>query len=198
MDNKTPEFNLTLDPFASSASAAAAAPAPAPEPAKAAGTAEEQLPALDESVFSEAERNMINDFSQKIDISDSAMVLTYGAAAQKKISDFSDTALGSVRNKDFGETGEMITNLITELQGMNEEADDNGFLGLFKNTKRKLDSLKIKYDKCENSVNSIVSILEQHQITLLKDISMFDELYEMNLTYFKELSMYIIAGKKKL
>jgi len=196
MDNKTPEFSLTLDPFAASA---AAAPVPgtakqeAPAPAK-----EEQLPFLDESAFTEAEQNMINEFSQKIDVSDSAMVLTYGSVAQKKISDFSDSALGSVRNKDFGETGEMITNLIAELKGMNEDADDNGFLGLFKNTKRKIENLKIKYDKCEDSVNSIVAVLEQHQITLLKDISMFDELYEMNLNYFKELSMYIIAGKKKL
>ncbi|MBP3394347.1 MAG: toxic anion resistance protein, partial [Lentisphaeria bacterium] len=186
MDNKTPEFSLTLDPFAASA---AAAPVPgtakqeAPAPAK-----EEQLPFLDESAFTEAEQNMINEFSQKIDVSDSAMVLTYGSVAQKKISDFSDSALGSVRNKDFGETGEMITNLIAELKGMNEDADDNGFLGLFKNTKRKIENLKIKYDKCEDSVNSIVAVLEQHQITLLKDISMFDELYEMNLNYFKELS----------
>jgi len=198
MDNKTPEFNLTLDPFANGAATASTAQTPKAEEIPAAKKPENQLPALDESVFSEAERKMINDFSQKIDISDSSMVLTYGAAAQKKISDFSDTALGSVRNKDFGETGEMITNLITELQGINEEADDNGFLGLFKNAKRKIDNLKIKYDKCENSVNSIVSVLEQHQITLLKDVSMFDELYEMNLNYFKELSMYIIAGKKKL
>jgi len=128
------------------------------------------------------------------------MVLGYGAAAQKKISDFSDTALGSVRNKDFGEVGTMITNLIANLRDLNGEAeeDDKGFLGLFKNTKRKIENLKTRYDKCENSVNDIVAILEQHQTVLLKDVSMFDDLYEMNLSYFKELSMYIAAGKKKL
>ncbi len=191
MDNKTPEINLTLDPFAGSA--AAAAPETAVPEAK-----KEEAPVLDESVFSEEERKMIDEFSQKIDIADSASVLTYGAAAQKKISDFSDTALGSVRNKDFGETGQMITNLITELKGMNDDAEDNGFLGLFKSTKRKVENLKLKYDKCESSVNDIVAILEQHQITLLKDVSMFDELYNMNMTYFKELSMYILAGKKTL
>lgn len=193
MNNNTPEFNLTLDPFAGAQAAAAPEATPAATMPK-----EEAIPALDESVFSEAERKMIDDFSEKIDISDSAMVLTYGAAAQKKISDFSDTALGSVRNKDFGETGQMITNLITELRGMNDDAEDNGFLGLFKNGKRKIENLKTKYDKCETSVNDIVAILEQHQITLLKDVSMFDELYNMNMGYFKELSMYIIAGKKAL
>ncbi|MBE6599223.1 MAG: toxic anion resistance protein [Ruminococcaceae bacterium] len=192
MDNKTPEFNLTLDPFGSASAAAVS------EEAKVPSVGEAQVPAFDESVFSEEERKMINDFSEKIDIADSAMVLSYGAAAQKKISDFSDTALGSVRNKDFGNTGEMITDLIGKLKGLNEDADDNGFLGLFKNTKRKIENLKVKYDKCEESVNAIVSSLEEHQITLLKDISMFDELYAMNMGYFKELSMYILAGGKKL
>ena len=193
MDN---EIKLTLDP---NAGMAAAAPAPAPaaaEPAK----QEAQIPFMDETQFSESERNAINEFSKQIDVTDSAMILGYGAAAQKKISDFSDTALGSVRNKDFGEVGQMITGLIQNLQTMNDEADDDdkGFLGLFKNTKRKIENLKVKYDKCEDSVNNIVAILEQHQITLLKDVAMFDDLYEMNMSYFKELSMYIIAGKKKL
>ncbi len=192
MDNKTPEFNLTLDPFGSSAAAA-----PAPE-VKEAPVSAEAPPALDETMFTEEERQMISDFSEKIDITDSAMVLSYGSAAQKKISDFSDTALGNVRNKDFGETGKMITDLIAQLKGLNDDAEDNGFLGLFKNTKRKIETLKLKYDKCEESVASIVGVLEEHQITLLKDISMFDELYQMNMTYFKELSMYILAGKKKL
>ncbi|MBQ9717755.1 MAG: toxic anion resistance protein, partial [Clostridia bacterium] len=137
-------------------------------------------------------------FAKQIDIKNSGLILGYGSAAQKKISDFSDTALGSVRNKDFGETGTMITNLIGNLRSMNEDAEDNGFLGMFKNTKRKIENLKTKYDKCEDSVNDIVAILEQHQITLLKDVAMFDNLYEMNLTYFKELTMYIIAGKKRL
>ncbi len=189
------EIKLTLDPNAGMSAAAAA---PAPEPAKPAEPAAPQIPALDESMFSESERQAIDDFSRQIDIKNSGLILGYGSAAQKKISDFSDTALGSVRNKDFGETGTMITNLIGNLKSMNDDADDNGFLGMFKNSKRKIENLKLKYDKCEDSVNDIVAILEQHQITLLKDVAMFDDLYEMNLTYFKELSMYILAGKKRL
>lgn len=187
------EIKLTLD----SGAAAAEAPA-APEIPSPAAQAQEQVPALDESMFSESERRAIEDFSKQIDIRNSGMILGYGSAAQKKISDFSDTALGSVRNKDFGETGTMITNLIGNLRSMNEDAEDNGFLGMFKNTKRKIENLKTKYDKCEDSVNDIVAILEQHQITLLKDVAMFDDLYAMNLTYFKELTMYILAGKKRL
>ncbi len=160
-------------------------------------SAEAALPA--EPSFTEEEQRMIDEFSKQIDISDTAIILSYGAPAQKKISDFSDSALGSVRNKDFGEVGEMITGLIANLRSMNDDAeDDRGFLGIFKSTKRKIQNLKTKYDKCEESVNDIVGILEGHQITLLKDVSMFDELYEMNLSYFKELSMYIAAGKKKL
>ncbi|MBR4074971.1 MAG: toxic anion resistance protein [Firmicutes bacterium] len=193
IDNKTPEINLTLDPFGSAAAAAPAPAAAAPEaPAQ-------SVPALDESAFSESERKMINDFSEKIDITDSTTVLGFGASAQKKISDFSDTALNGVRNKDFGETGEMITSLIAQLREMNDDAEDEGgFLGLFKNTKRKIENLKTKYDKVETSVNDITEKLQQHQITLLKDVAMFDNLYEVNMTYFKELSMYILAGKKKL
>ncbi len=200
MDN---EIKLTLDPTAginTPATAAAAAQAPAAPSVNLGGeAAPAEIPLLDESQFTESERKVIDDFSRQIDITNSAMILGYGSAAQKKISDFSDSALGGVRNKDFGEVGTMITGLIANLKDMNDTAeDDKGFLGLFKNTKRKIRNIKLKYDKCEDSVNSIVSVLEQHQITLLKDISMFDELYEMNLSYFKELSMYIVAGKKKL
>lgn len=200
MDN---EIKLTLDPNAALGAAAAqeAPKAPAPTAAKPVEEAKpvENKPLLDESQFTEAERRAINDFAKQIDITNSAVILGYGSVAQKKISDFSDTALVSVKNKDFGEVGTMITGLITNLQSMNEDAEEKGgFFGVFKNTKRKIENLKLKYDKCEDSVNSIVSILEQHQITLMKDISMFDELYEMNLAYFKELSMYIVAGKKRL
>ncbi len=207
MDN---EIKLTLDPTAGISAAQAQPAPPAPDPLAAAAAAMAAQPAsdkpadkptgpvIDETMFSEAERKAIADFSKQIDITDSSMILGYGSAAQKKISDFSDTALGSVRNKDFGEVGGMITNLIGNLRSMNDDADDKGFLGIFKNTKRKIENIKTKYDKCETSVNEIVAILEQHQITLLKDVSMFDQLYEMNLSYFKELSMYILAGKKKL
>lgn len=201
MDNK---IKLTLDPNAALGAAAAQEAPKAPDPTAAkpvegSKPAVENKPLLDESQFTEAERRAINDFAKQIDITNSAVILGYGSVAQKKISDFSDTALGSVKNKDFGEVGTMITGLITNLQSMNEDAEEKGgFFGVFKNTKRKIENLKLKYDKCEDSVNSIVSILEQHQITLMKDISMFDELYEMNLAYFKELSMYIVAGKKRL
>jgi len=199
-DNKTPEISLTLDPFGGAAAQEApTAPAPSLSQAAEPAPAEEAVPALDESAFSEAERKMIADFSEKIDITDSTTILGFGASAQKKIADFSDTALSGVRNKDFGETGEMITNLIAQLREMNDDAeDDGGFLGLFKNTKRKIENLKTKYDKVETSVNDITDNLQQHQITLLKDVAMFDNLYEVNMTYFKELSMYILAGKKKL
>lgn len=207
MDN---EIKLTLDPNAALGAAAAqeapkapdptaAKPAEEAKPVEESKPAAENKPLLDESQFTEAERRAINDFAKQIDITNSAVILGYGSVAQKKISDFSDTALGSVKNKDFGEVGTMITGLITNLQSMNEDAEEKGgFFGVFKNTKRKIENLKLKYDKCEDSVNNIVSILEQHQITLMKDISMFDELYEMNLAYFKELSMYIVAGKKRL
>ena len=197
MDN---EIKLTLDPKAGiDTPATAAAAMQAPTLGTLSDSEKTTAPILDESQFTESERKVIDEFSAQIDITDSAQILGYGSAAQKKISDFSDSALGGVRNKDFGEVGEMVTGLIANLKDMNEAAeDDKGFRGLFKNTKRKIRNLKLKYDKCEDSVNSIVSVLEQHQITLLKDISMFDELYEMNLSYFKELSMYIVAGKKKL
>ena len=191
MDN---EIKLTLDPMAGMA--AQSAPAPSAQPAQ----QEPKIPFMDESQFSEAERKAINDFSEQIDVTDSAMILGYGASAQKKISDFSDTALSNVKNKDFGEVGSMITTLIQNLQSMNDEAqeENKGFLGLFKNTKRKIETLKLKYEKCDESVQNIVGILQDHQKILLKDVELFDDLYEQNLTYFKELSMYILAGKKKL
>jgi len=191
--NNQPEIELTLNPVgAAAAQSAPAASAPTP-------TEETAVPVLDESAFTEAERKMISDFSEKIDITDSAAVLGFGSSAQKKISDFSDSALGGVRNKDFGEVGQMITGLIDQLKEMNDDAkDEGGFLGLFKNTKRKIEALKTKYEKVEDSVNRITDNLQQHQITLLKDVALFDNLYEVNMTYFKELSMYILAGKKKL
>lgn len=201
-NENTPKIELTLDPLGSAAAAQAPAEAPAaPSPTIAAPEAAKPVTdAFDEANFTPEERKMIDDFSEKIDITDSTTILGFGASAQKKIADFSDTALNGVRNKDFSEVGTMITNLIGQLKDMNAEADesDKGFLGIFKNTKRKLENLKVKYDKVEDSVNEISGILQNHQITLLKDIAMFDNLYEVNMTYFKELSMYILAGKKKL
>lgn len=153
---------------------------------------------LDESHLSEAERKLISDFSSKIDLSDSMMVLQYGAAAQQKIAGFSDSALQNIRTKDLGEVGNMITDLVGQLKGFDASEEVKGIRGLFKRTGNKLDALKSKYDKAEVSIEKICGVLEGHQVQLLKDVAMLDKLYEMNLVNFKELSLYIIAGKKRL
>ncbi len=154
---------------------------------------------LDETVLSPEEQKVVDEFAQKIDLTNSAVVLQYGAAAQKKIANFSDTALNKVRTKDLGAVGEDITNLVTELKGFDlEEEEKKGFFGFFKNTSNKITAMKAKYDSAEVNVNKIAEALERHQVVLMKDIVMLDQLYEMNLNYHKELSMYIIAGKKKL
>ena len=183
--------SLTLDPFGSGAAQAAQAAAEAPAAAEAATE-------LNDSALSEEEKKAVEEFSQKIDITDSTAVLQYGAAAQQKISAFSDSALESVKTKDFGELGDMIAGLVTQLKGFSAEEEEKGFFGFFKKQKNKIASLKAKYDSAEASVNNIVESLEQHQIVLMKDVAMLDKMYEMNLAYFKELTMYILAGKKKL
>jgi Uncharacterized protein involved in tellurite resistance len=193
------QVSLTLDPFASEAAAVQEAPK-APEIALETEAKKEPIPEptkLDESALTDAEKKIVNEFAQKIDITNSNTVLQYGAAAQQKIANFSDSALANVRTKDFGEMGDMLSNLIVELKGINDDEDDKSFKW-FKKTRKKVEIMKANYDKAETSVNNIVSVLEQHQITLLKDIAMLDKMYEMNLAYFKELTMYIIAGKKKL
>jgi len=153
---------------------------------------------LDERQLSEEELRMVEEFSQKIDLRNSNLVLQYGAGAQKKVADFSETALANVRTKDLGEVGSMITNLIGELKGFSVDENEKGFLGIFKRAGNRISALKTKYEKAEANVDKICEALENHQIQLLKDAAMLDKLYDMNLTYFKELSMYIIAGKKKL
>ena len=191
--NETPTIHLTLDPFAAQTTAAVEAAAAAPAP-----TAED-VAKLAEAHLTDAEKKAVEEFAAKIDITDTATVLQYGAGTQQKIADFSDAALQNVRTKDFGEMGDMMANLVGELKDFNEDiGDDSRFLGIFKRTKRKLTTLKAKYDKAEVNVTNIVSILENHQITLLKDVATLDKMYDTNLTYFKELSMYILAGKKKL
>ena len=191
--NETPAISLTLDPFAAQTTAAVEAAAAAPAPAA------EDVAKLAEAHLSEAEKKAVNEFAEKIDITDTATVLQYGAGTQQKIADFSDSALQNVRTKDFGEMGDMMANLVGELKDFNDDIDnDGGFLGLFKKAKRNVNVLKAKYDKAEVNVNNIVSMLEAHQITLLKDVATLDKMYDANLTYFKELSMYILAGKKKL
>ena len=159
---------------------------------------EEEISTLDESVLSPEERKVVDDFAQKIDLTNSTLVLQYGSAAQKKIASFSDTTLNNVRTKDLGEVGDQISNLVVELKGFDIQEEKKGFFGFFKNTGNKVTAMKARYDSAEQNVNKIAGALESHQVQLLKDIVMLDKLYEMNLSYHKELSMYIIAGKKKL
>ena len=142
---------------------------------------------------------MVDDFAEKIDITNSTLVLQYGSAAQKKIAGFSDTALDKVRTKDLGEIGDQISDLVVELKGFDiEEEEKKGIFGWFKNTGNKITAMKARYDTAEQNVDKIAGALEKHQVQLMKDVVMLDKLYEMNLNYHKELSMYIIAGKKKL
>ena len=148
-------------------------------------------------VLSPEEQKMVDNFAAQIDLTNTQMVLQYGAGSQKKIADFSETALMSVRTKDMGEVGEMLTDVVAQLRDFEEE-EEKGFLGIFKKTGNKVANLKAKYDKAEVNVNKICDALEQHQVVLLKDVAMLDKMYELNLNYFKELSMYILAGKQKL
>ena len=152
---------------------------------------------FDETVLTEEERGMVTAFAQQIDVKNSTMILQYGAGTQKKMADFSQTALESVKTKDLGEVGELLTNVVGELKDFDAE-EETGFLGIFKKTSNKIDTLKRKYAKAEDNVNEICKSLETNQVQLLKDVALLDKMYEMNLTYFKELSMYILAGKKKL
>ena len=154
---------------------------------------------LENTKLTEAEQKMVDDFSEKIDLNDSGIVLQYGSAAQKKIADFSDNALEGVRTKDLGEVGNMIIDLVAELKGFNIEPEEKkGFFSIFKKAGSGIAKLKTKYDKAEVNVDRITGVLEDHQNQLLTDIVMLDKMYENNLSYFKELTMYILAGKKKL
>ena len=152
---------------------------------------------VDESMLTEQEKKAVDDFAKKIDITDTNLVLNYGVAAQKSVATFSENALSSVRNKDLGEVGETLSNLVVEVKGFGQE-EKKGFAGLFHKQKDKLELMRAQYGKTETSVNRIVSELEKHQVTLMKDIAMLDQMYELNLKYYKELTMYIIAGKKRL
>ena len=155
-------------------------------------------PVFDESTLTEAERKMVDDFASKIELSNSNMILQYGVGAQKKVADFSETALSNVRTKDLGEIGDMLSGVVTELKNFEIEEDEKGLFGFFKKSSNKMTAMKAKYDKAESNVNKIVRVLENHQVQLLKDVAMLDKLYELNKVYFKELSMYVLAGKKKL
>ena len=149
--------------------------------------------------LTEAERRTVDEFSKKIDITESSTVLEYGSAAQKKVSDFSDSALKNVRTKDLGEIGDLLSNLVVELKTTDTDDKDKGFFSkMFKKGTDTVVKYKARYDKAEANVDKIAAVLEDHQITLLKDIALLDQLYERNAQNTKELSMYIIAGKKKL
>ena len=179
---------LTLDPSAPAAPQAQAEPEkPAAEPVQ-----------LDDRLLSDAEKQAVEEFSKKIDITDSNMILQYGAAAQKNVAGFSENALNSVRTKDLGEVGKSLSELVVELKGFGEEEEKKGLFGLFKKTGSKIEAMKAQYAKVESNVDKIARELEQHQVTLLKDVAMLDQMYELNLKYYKELTMYILAGKKKL
>ena len=173
-------------------------------PAAATQTAEEimpekKVPEPAQPVFTPEEQKTIDEFSKKIDVTDTNLVFQYGAGAQQKIAQFSDSALASVQTKDLGEVGDMMSNLVAELKGFNADPDEKkGLFGFIRKNVDKMTLLKARYDEAEVNVNKIVSSLESHQVTLLKDIATLDQLYEMNLDYFKELSMYIAAGKKRL
>lgn len=144
------------------------------------------------------EERLVSDFAEKINLKDSNMVLQYGAGAQKKIADFSETALDNVKSKDLGEVGQMLSNVVTELKSFENEEQEKGFFGFFKKSASRLDSIKAKYASAQTNVNQICKLLQNHQIQLLKDVALLDKMYELNTTYFKELTMYILAGKRKL
>ena len=158
---------------------------------------EKEVEIFAESVLSDQEKKAVESFVKQIDISNSAVVLQYGVGTQKKMADFSESALANVRTKDMGEIGELLTGVVRELKEFDEE-EQKGFLGIFRKASNRVGALKTRFDKVENNVNQIVKVLETHQVQLLKDIAMLDKMYEMNLTYFKELTMYVMAGKKKL
>ncbi|MCD7745432.1 MAG: toxic anion resistance protein [Lachnospiraceae bacterium] len=154
-------------------------------------------PQLTEESLTPEERKMVDEFSKQINLHDSNGILQYGAGTQKKMADFSETALKNVRTKDLGEVGDMISNLVTELKSFDTE-DEKGFLGFFKKNGNKVASMKAKYDKAEVNVEKICTVLEDHQVQMMKDVAVLDKMYGLNLSYFKELSMYILAGKKRL
>lgn len=178
-----PAPELTLEPFKEEMQT----PVPAPE----------KQEIMDESILTDAERRTVDQFASQIDLTNSTMILQYGAGTQKKMADFSETAMENVKTKDLGEIGDLLSGVVKELRNFDEE-EEKGFLGIFKKTSNKIQSMKAKYAKAETNINEICKVLENHQVLLLKDIAILDKMYELNLTYFKELTMYILAGKKKL
>lgn len=182
---------LTLDPFEEEKQE------PAPVEKEVPSAAADEKDKLRE-ILTPQEQRMVDEFAAQIDITNSQMVLQYGASSQKKIADFSEAALGNVRTKDLGEIGNDLALVVSELKSIDDEEEEKGFRGLFKKNANKLENMKAKYAKAEVNVNRICKVLEGHQIQLLKDAAMLDQMYQLNLNYYKELSMYILAGKQKL
>lgn len=186
---EAPAPTLTLDPFQMDTKEEVASVEQA-RPA--------EKPVFDDSMLTDAEKKMVDDFAKQIDLHNSAEILQYGAGAQKKMADFSESALANVRTKDLGEVGDMLSSVVTELKSFDTEEEEKGFLGLFRKSANKMTAMKAKYEKAETNVSKICKVLENHQVQLMKDVAVLDKMYELNKTYFKELSMYILAGKKKL
>ena len=159
---------------------------------------EEKKNETPEVKLSPEEEKMVDEFASKIDISNSQAILAYGVGSQKMIADFSENALERVKTKDLGEIGDMLAGVVGEIRSLETEEDEKGLFGFFRKTSNKLANLKAKYDKVETNVNNIAKALEDHQVTLMKDVLMLDKMYELNMNYYKELSMYILAGKKRL
>ncbi len=178
--------SLTLEPDLEEKSETVVAAAPVAE-----------TPKIPEPVLTPEEQQIVREFAAKIDVENTAQIMQYGAGTQKKMADFSDAALANVRTQDLGEVGELIVNVVGELKGFDTE-EDKGFFGFFKKQANKLEMMKNRYDKAEVSVTKISDALQQHQVRLMKDSAMLDQMYEQNLAYFKELTMYILAGKQKL
>jgi uncharacterized protein YaaN involved in tellurite resistance len=158
----------------------------------------EEVPVIDDSYLTDEEKKMVDEFAAKIDITNSNMILQYGAGSQKKIADFSESALNNVKTKDLGEIGGMLSNVVLELKNFDTTEEKSGFLGFFKKSANKLTMMKEKYTKVDTNINKICTVLENHQMQLFKDIAILDKMYELNKVYYKELSMYVLAGKKKL
>ena len=198
-DNNMPELTLAPDTAAAAEIPTLTLTPEAPATPAAPEVKKEVEPVvLDDSMLTEQEKAAVNEFSKKIDVRDTNQVLQYGAAAQKSVASFSESALANVRNKDMGEIGEDLSRLVVELKGFGAPEEKKGLAGLFKKTGNRIETMKAQYNKVEANVDKIAQNLENHQITLLKDVAMFDQMYELNLKYYKELTMYILAGKKRL
>ena len=193
---------MQADPFADLAAGAPSLTFDADAEAAAAAAAkareEAAKPEPEERILTPEELRQVEEFSKKIDITNTKAIMTYGVGTQKKMADFSEKTLESVKTKDMGEVGDMITGLVKELKTFDTDQEEKGFMGFFKKRGNQIQELRTKYTNVEKNVNEIANELEKHQVTLLKDVELLDRMYELNLNYYKELSMYILAGKKRL